>query len=111
METYRLIDHTRSAGKGRPTPTTPIKAIAWQMHAQVRPDDEPIGQQTQRNACVVVGTTMDASPLSAAEVIRADKGQAQAAGDCRFLQDPRFFVSSVLVKNPCRIQGLLLVMT
>ena len=105
------MDHTREAGTGRPTPTTPIQASAWQIHAQVRPDDEPIGQQQQRNACVVVGTTMDASPLSAAEVIRAYKGQAQAEGGCRFLNDPRFFVASWLVKKPCRIQGLLLVMT
>jgi transposase len=29
----------------------------------------------------------------------------------RFLKDPLFFVSSLFVKKPCRIQGLLMVMT
>jgi transposase len=111
VETYSLIDHKRYACKGRPTPTTPIQAIAWQMQAQVRPDDEQIGQQKQLKACFVVGTTIDASQLSDAEVIRAYKGQAQAEGGFRFLKDPLFFVSSLFVKKPCRIQGLLMVMT
>ena len=111
VETYSLIDHKRSAGQGRPTPTTPIKAIAWQIQAQVRPDDEQIGRQTHLNACFVVGTTSDTSQLSDAEVIRAYKGQAQAEEGLRFRTDPLFFVSSLFVKKPCRIQGLLLVMT
>jgi transposase len=44
-------------------------------------------------------------------VIAGYKGQAQAEGGCRFLKDPLFFVSSLFVKKPCRIQGLLMVMT
>jgi transposase len=43
-------------------------------------------------------------------VLQAYKAQAQAEGGFRFLKDPRFFVSSLLVKKPCRIQGLLMVM-
>jgi hypothetical protein len=110
-DAYSLIAHKRSACTGRPTPTTPIKALVWQIQAQVRPDDEQRGQQKALNACFVVGTTMDASQLSDAEVIRAYKGQAQAEGGFRLLKEPRFFVSSLVVKNPCRIQGLLMVMT
>jgi transposase len=49
--------------------------------------------------------------VSDAEVIRAYKGQAQAEGGCRFLKDPLCFVSSLFVKRPSRIQGLLMVMT
>ena len=33
VDAYSLLDHKRYAGKGRPTPTTPLKAIAWQIHA------------------------------------------------------------------------------
>jgi hypothetical protein len=36
---------------------------------------------------------------------------AGVEGGFRFLNDPRLFVSSLLVKKPCRIQGLLMVMT
>src|ERR1700694_426391 len=111
VDAYSLVDHKRYACKGRPTPTTPIKAIAWQMHVQVRLDDEQIGQRKQHKACFVVGTNIDASQLSDAEVIRAYKGQAQVEGGFRFLKDPLFFVSSLFVKKPSRIQGLLMVMT
>src|SRR5206468_6926528 len=54
---------------------------------------------------------IEVSHLSDLEVIAAYKGQAQAEGGFRFLKDPLFFVSSLFVKKPCRIQGLLMVMT
>ena len=111
VDAYSLSDHTRYACKGRPTPTTPIKAIEWQIQAQVQSNDEQIVQRKQHKACFVVGTNIDASQLSDAEVIHAYKGQAQAEGGFRFLKDPLFFVSSLFVKRPSRIQGLLMVMT
>ena len=61
--------------------------------------------------CLVVGTNIAGSHLSDLEVMAAYKGQAQAEGGFRFLKDPLFFVSSLFVKKPCRIQGLLMVMT
>jgi transposase len=111
VDAYSLSDHTRYACKGRPTPTTPIKAIEWQIQAQVQSNDEQIVQRKQHQACFVVGTNIDASQLSDAEVIHAYKGQAQAEGGFRFLKDPLFFVSSLFVKKPSRLQGLLMVMT
>ena len=59
----------------------------------------------------MLGTNIEANQLSDAEVIRAYKGQAKAEGGFRFLKDPLFFVSSLFVKTPSRIQGLLMVMT
>jgi transposase len=106
-----LIAHKRYACQGRPTPTTPIKAIEWQIQGHVRPDDEQIAYSKQYKACFVVGTNIEASQLSDADIIQAYKGQAQAEGGFRFLQDPLFFVSSLFVKKPSRIQGLLMVMT
>jgi len=55
-DTSRVIDHKRYAGKGRPTPTSPLKAIEWQMHAQVRPAQEVIAAYKQQSACFVIGT-------------------------------------------------------
>lgn len=106
-----LSEHNHYVGKGRPRPTTPVASIAWQIHAQVRPDQQKIAYRTQHKACFVVGTNIAASQLSDREVIVAYKGQAQAEGGFRFLKDPLFFVSSLFVKKPCRIQGLLMVMT
>jgi transposase len=111
VDTASLIAHKHYACKGRPTPTTPVKSIAWQLQAQVRPDQATMASHTHHKACFVVGTNIEASQLSDPEVLAAYKGQAQAEGGFRFLKDPLFFVSSLFVKKPCRIQGLLMVMT
>ena len=43
-----MIEHKHYAGKGRPTPTSPITSIDWQMHAQARPDHERITLRKQQ---------------------------------------------------------------
>ena len=111
IDSSELIKHKRYATKGRPTPKTPIEAIEWQLQARVRPDVERIRQAQQYKACFVLGTNIEAEQLSDTEVIAGYKGQAHAEGGFRFLKDPLFFVSSLFVKKPCRIQGLLMVMT
>jgi transposase len=111
VESYELIEHKRYAKKGRPTADTPIKASEWQLQGHVRPDAERIEQVKQYKGCFVLGTNTRAEQLSDAEVIAGYKGQATVEGGFRFLKDPLFFVSSLFVKKPCRIQALLMVMT
>jgi transposase len=111
LDTSRVIDHKRYSCKGRPTSTSPLKAIEWQIHAQVRPAQEVIEAHKQQRACFVIGTNIEARHMGNAEVIRAYKAQSGVEGGFRFLKDPLFFVSSLFVKKPCRIQGLLMVMT
>ena len=107
----QLTEHKRYAGKGRPTPSTPRKASEWQIQAHVQADDEAMEREKHTKACYVLGTNIDASELSDAEVITAYKGQSQVEGGFRFLKAPLFFVSSLFVKKPSRIEGLLMVMT
>jgi hypothetical protein len=111
VEAYRLIAPQHYAGKGRPTPAPPITSVDWQSQAQVRPEQEKLASHKQGKACCVVGTNIAAQQLRDAEVIVAYKGQSQAEGGLRFLKDPLFFVPSLFVKKPCRLQGLLMVMT
>jgi transposase len=111
VEASRVIEHKHYACKGRPTSRSPIKAITWQMHVHVRPDHERIAFRTQQEACFVIGTNIDATQLRDPAVIHAYKAQVQVEGGFRFLKDPLFFVSSLFVKKPGRIQGLLMVMT
>jgi transposase len=111
VDSSELIEHKRYANKGRPRADTPCQAIAWQIQARVRPDAQRIGYAKQLGACYVLGTNIEAAQLSDVEVIGGYKGQAKAEGGFRFLKDPLFFVSSLFVKKPCRIQGLLMVMT
>jgi transposase len=107
----QLTEHTRYAGKGRPTPSTPLKTLEWQLQAHVHADDATMEQAKQAHACYILGTNIDPSALSDAEVISASKGQSQGEGGFRFLKAPLFFVSSLFVQKPNRIEGLLMVMT
>lgn len=56
-----LTEPKRYAGTGRPTPSTPLKAIAWQIQGQVRTADETIEQDKHAKACYVLGTNIAAS--------------------------------------------------
>ena len=111
VDTARVIAHKHDAGKGRPTPTSPIQSLEWQRQAQTRPDQERIAFRKQQGAGFVLGTNIDADDLSDEEVIAAYKAQSQGEGGFRFLKDPLFFVSSRFVKKPSRMPGLLMVMT
>jgi transposase len=111
VESFELIDHKRYDKKGRPTADPPLKTIEWQIQARVRPDAECLEALKQHQACFVLGTNIGADALSDAEVIAGYQGQAHVEGGVRLLKDPLFFVSSLFVKKPCRIQGLLMVMT
>jgi transposase len=111
VDADHLIDHPRDAHKGRPTSTTPMQVAAWPMPAQVRPETETMAPRKQHHAGLVLGTTIDASQVHEAAVRATDKSQAQAEGGFRVLTDPLFVVSSLCVKQPARLQGLLMVMT
>jgi transposase len=111
VATTELIEPKRYAGKGRPSAKSPIKTIEWQIGAKVCPDAEAIRRQKQHKGCFVLGTNIEAENLSNEEEVAAYKAQSQVEGGFRFLKDPLFFVSSLFVKKPTRIQGLLMVMT
>lgn len=106
-----MTAHKRYGKKGRPRADTPLKATAWQRQAHVKPDAERITHAKQRASCFVLGSTLPPEQRSDVEVLAGDKGQAPAEGGGRCLKDPLFFVSSLVVKNPSRMQGLLMVMT
>jgi transposase len=111
LESSNLIAHKRYAGKGRPTPSTPRQDPQGHIQAHVRPAEEAIWHRKPFQAWVVLGTNMGASALSDTAVMAAYKSQSRGEGGVRLLKDPLFFVSSLLVKKPCHIQGLLMVMT
>jgi len=101
----------RYARTGRPTPTTPIKGRDWQLHVTVAPDLASRQAQRQRKACFVLGTNIEATAVSDDQILPHYKGQGTTERGFRFLKEPMFFTSSLFVKKPSRIQGLLMVMT
>ena len=68
-------------------------------------------EHATHKGCFVLGTNIGADDLRDEEVIAAYKAQSQVEGGFRFLKDPLFFVSSLFVKKPTRVQGVLMVLT
>ncbi len=112
LESSALTQHKKYARRGKPTADTPIKAILWQIEATVTTAaDDIITQKQRRKACFVLGTSISDAELSDLEVIAGYKGQGAVERGFRFLKAPEFFVSSLFVKKPSRMVGLLMVMT
>jgi transposase len=111
LETTELTQHVRYASRGRPKADSPIKGIKWQITATVAPDATKVSHKQRQEACYVLGTSIPDSQLSDLGVIDGYKGQGAVERGFRFLKAPVFFVSSLYVKKPSRIEGLLMVMT
>ena len=81
-----------------------IKGIAKEQQAVKQ-------KAIKQSSCFVIGTTISKNELSDADVIKAYKNQSNTVEKgFRFLKDPLMFTSSLFVKKPERIMGLLMVM-
>ncbi len=103
--------HIKYAKKGRPAADTPIKSVRWQITAAFKRDEERITYEQRRKACFVPGTSVPPDRMTDEEIFQTYKNQSQVERGFRFLKDPVFFVSSLFVKKPSRIESLLMVMT
>ncbi len=111
LESSTTTRHIKYARRGKPTADTPIKAILWQIQAAIVPDTDKITQEERGKSCYVLGTSIPDTELPDVEVIAGYKGQGSVERGFRFLKSTEFFVSSLFVKKPSRIVGLLMVMT
>jgi transposase len=127
LENFNLIPHIEYAKKGRPTPNSPIKAVTWQIEANIAADHDRIAKAKKHKACFILGTNIkekkstdgeeekladgEDEGLSDAEVFAGYKGQSSVERGFKYLKEPVFFASSLFVKKPSRVEALLMVMT
>jgi len=111
LEMAELTQHVQYASRGKPKADSPIKGIKWQITATVAPDATKVSHKQRQKACYVLGTNISDSQLSDLEVLGGYTRQGTVERGFRFLKSPVFFVSSLYVKKPSRIEGLLMVMT
>jgi transposase len=107
----KLTQHVKYASCGKPKSDSSIKCIAWQISGTVVPDEVKLSAKQHHEACFVVGTSIPEEELSDVELIKGYKSQGVVERGFSFLKSPVFFVSSLFVKKPSRIEGLLMVMT
>lgn len=78
--------------------------------AEVTPDDNQITHAIEKKSCFVLGTNASDEQLSDKAMLYRYKEQSTVERGFRFLKDPLFFVSSLFIKKPSRIEALLMVM-
>lgn len=100
-------------GSGRPKKGSEPTAIQYFVTATIVKNDEAINARLDEKSCYVIGTNIAHDELNVVEVIAAYKRQNISIENTgfRFLKDPIFFTSSLFLKKPSRIMGLLMVMT
>lgn len=99
------------AGKGRPKKDTPVQSIQWQIIGQVSENNTAQQNYIEQKSCFVLATNADEAQLNDEAVFERYKAQSQVERGFRFLKDPLFFVSSLFIKKPSRIDALLMIMT
>jgi transposase len=101
------------SGKGRPKKETLPERIDYHVETIIKKNEKAIESAKEQGSCYVVGTNIEESELSNQDVISAYKGQNTSIENkgFRFLKDALFFTSSLFIKKPSRIMGLLFIMT
>lgn len=107
-----IEEHKTFSSKGRPKAGAIADQKTFQITASVKVNDEAKKVLKEQKSCFVLATNVKASILPISEVIAAyvKQGSSIERG-FRFLKEPVFFASSLFLKKPSRIQGLLTVMT
>jgi transposase len=104
----QVTEHKIYKGKGRPKKDAEPIAIKYKITVTTEKDDANIKHIKDRAGHYIIGG--NALALSDQEMITAYKDQHHVESGFRFLKDPLFFTSSLFVKRPERIMGLLMVM-
>lgn len=107
----QYIEHKVYHGKGRPKKGEEVKCIEWQAITEIEENKTAITQAVEQKSCFILATNTDVKTLSPEEVLKHYKAQSAVEIGFRLLKDPLFFVSSLFIKKPSRIDALLMVMT
>jgi transposase len=107
----QYIEHKVYHGKGRPKKGAEVKQIEWQVIAKIEKNKTVITQAVEQKSCFILATNADKEALSSTEILTHYKAQSTVERGFRFLKDPLFFVSSLFIKKPSRIDALLMIMT
>jgi transposase len=105
----KCIAHQKYKGKGRPTKNTPVETL-WQITATFCEHKQAIEQALEQKSCFVLATNVNENELDDETILQRYKAQSTVERGFRFLKDPLFFVSSLFLKKPSRIDALLMVM-
>ncbi|WDE03890.1 IS1634 family transposase [Thalassomonas viridans] len=105
------IAHKQYEGKGRPKKDAPVQSIQWQLIGKAEEDKMAKLNYVEQKSCFVLASNATEAELDNESLFQRYKAQSHVERGFRFLKDPLFFVSSLFIKKPSRIDALLMIMT
>lgn len=105
----QIISINRNEKRGRPITNIPQK-YEWQIKVKALLDQSYIDKALDQRSCFVLSTNVPQKELTIDEVLIGYKGQDKTEKGFAFLKSPDFFTSSLFLKKPSRIDGLLMIM-
>lgn len=113
---YRLsqvsvVEQAHHGKRGRPKHSSQPQSHSYHLQATLVANPEAIEEQQRIAGRFILATNvLECAPLDAVEVLAEYKKQQSSERGFRFLKDPLFFTSSVLLKSRQRIMALAMVM-
>jgi transposase len=99
----------RHTQRGRPTAESAY-ILEWQITAGALINQPRIDQILEQSACFVLAANVAPEELPMPRVLDTYKGQDSTEKGFAFLKSPDFFVSSLFLKKPSRIDAMLMIM-
>ena len=87
------------------------KKVIYKVVGELRENQELITEN--QNSCgrfILATNILDTTELSASEILRIYKQQQSSERGFRFIKDPLFFADSLFVKNPERVETMMMLM-
>jgi transposase len=92
------------------TCTKPGKTL-YKIHAELTQNLEAIASQKQQAGRFILATNyLDDQQLSTSDILTVYKQQQSCERGFRFIKDPLFFADSLFVKNPERVETMMMLM-
>ncbi len=110
---FKIRKNGRFNKKGRPGKDAEPDYYTFHIEASISTIIEERAERIRRKSCFILATNqLDGSELDEEEIIRRyKKDQQKVERGFRFLKDPQFLASTLFLKKPERIMGLLMIMT
>lgn len=89
-----------------------VQTVVYQISAQLRENQELIIQH--QNSCgrfILATNILETTELESPEIIKIYKEQQSTERGFRFIKDPLFFADSLFVKNPERVETMMMLMS
>ena len=110
IQSKKLITKPKYKSKGRPKPNAIPDHYEYYWQLETTPNEAYLTQQQAQKSGLFILATNDMT-LSPQELLTEYKSQQRVERGFRFLKSPQFLSDAIFLKNPKRIEALLMIMT